>query len=58
MVNITLGVLFLKNYLFFVVLAHCCVQAFSNCGEWGYDSVFVVYRLLIAVASLIAKHGL
>ena len=35
----------------------CCVQAFSSCGEGGL--LFVVVRgLLIAVASLVAEHGL
>ena len=36
---------------------HCCVQAFSNCVEWGL--LFVVVRgLLIVVASLAVEHGL
>ena len=35
----------------------CCAQAFSSCGEWGL--LFIVVRgLLIAVASLVAEHGL
>ena len=35
----------------------CCVRAFSSCGERGL--LFVVVRgLLIAVASLVAEHGL
>ena len=35
----------------------CCVWAFSSCGERGL--LFVVVRgLLIAVASLVAEHGL
>ena len=35
----------------------CCTQAFSSCGEWGL--LFLVVRgLLIAVASLVAEHGL
>ena len=35
----------------------CCAQAFSSCGEQGL--LFVVVRgLLIAVASLVAEHGL
>ena len=35
----------------------CCAQAFSSCGERGL--LFVVVRgLLIAVASLVAEHGL
>ena len=35
----------------------CCTRAFSSCGERGL--LFVVVRgLLIAVASLVVKHGL
>ena len=35
----------------------CCAQAFSSCGERGL--LFVAVRgLLIAVASLVAEHGL
>ena len=35
----------------------CYVRAFSGCGEWGL--LFVAVRgLLIAVASLVAEHGL
>ena len=35
----------------------CCSQAFSSCSERGL--LFVVVRgLLIAVASLVAEHGL
>ena len=35
----------------------CCAWAFSSCDEWGL--LFVeARRLLIAVASLVAKHGL
>ena len=35
----------------------CCARAFSSCGEQG--PLFVVVRqLLIAVASLVAEHGL
>ena len=35
----------------------CCAWAFSSCGERGL--FFVVVRgLLIAVASLVAEHGL
>ena len=36
---------------------HCCVQAFSSCGEWGL-LLLEVHGLLIAVASLVAEHGL
>ena len=35
----------------------CCARAFSNCGEQGL--LFVeVHGLLIAMASLVAEHGL
>ena len=35
----------------------CCVRAFSNCGKWGL--LFAAEGgLLIAVASLVAEHGL
>ena len=34
-----------------------CAQAFSSCGEQGLLLV-VVRGLLIAVASLVAEHGL
>ena len=45
-------------YLFLAVLGLlCCAQAFSSCGERGLLFV-VVRRLLIAVASLVAEHGL
>ena len=45
-------------YLFMAVLGlPCCTRAFSSCGERGL--LFVVVRgLLIAVASLVAEHGL
>ena len=35
----------------------CLARAFSSCGERGLLFV-VVSRLLIAVASLVAEHGL
>ena len=35
----------------------CCAGAFSSCGEWGLLFI-VVCGLLIAVASLVAEHGL
>ena len=35
----------------------CCTQAFSSCCEQGLLFV-VVHGLLIAVASLVAEHGL
>ena len=51
----------LKNFLFYLFLAalglHCCAWAFSSCGEQGL--LFIAVRgLLIAVASLVAEHGL
>ena len=36
---------------------HCCVRAFSSCGERGLLFV-AVHGLLIAVTSLVAEHGL
>ena len=35
----------------------CCAQAFSSCGEWELRFI-AVRELLIAVASLVAEHGL
>ena len=50
--------LFFLIYLFLASLGlRCCVQAFSSCGEQGLLFV-AVHRLLIAVASLVAEHGL
>ena len=45
-------------YLFLAALRlHCSARASSSCGEPGL--LFVVVRgLLIAVASLVAEHGL
>ena len=43
---------------FLAALDHlCCMRAFSSYGERGLLFV-VVCRLLIAVASLVAEHGL
>ena len=36
---------------------HCCAWAFSSCGEWGLLFI-AVHGLLIAVAYLVAEHGL
>ena len=36
---------------------HCCVRAFSSCGERGLLFV-AVCGLLIVVASLVVEHGL
>ena len=45
-------------YLFLAALGlHCCVWAFSSCGEWGL-LVAAVRGLLLAVASLVAELGL
>ena len=45
-------------YLFLAALGLCCcARAFSSCSE--RELLFVVVRgLLIAVASLVAEHGL
>ena len=47
-------------FSFFLLAAsglHCCMWAFSSCGEPGL--LFVeVHGLLIVVASLVAEHGL
>ena len=49
---------YLFIYLFLAALGlHCCAQAFSSCSEQGLLFV-AVCRLLIAVASLVAEHGL
>ena len=60
----TLNLVFLKKFLFiylFIYLAalglRCCARAFSSFGERGL--LFIVVRgLLIAMASLVAEHGL
>ena len=45
-------------YLFLAALGlRCCARAFSSCGERGLLLV-AVHGLLIAVASLVAEHGL
>ena len=45
-------------YLFLSVLSlHCCTWAFSSYGEQGVLFV-AVCGLLVAVASLVAEHGL
>ena len=46
------------HYLFLAALGlHCCARASPSCGEQGL--LFVEMRgLLIAVASLVAEHGL
>ena len=48
----------LKIYLFLAVLGLCCCMwAFSSCGDWRLLSAWGAW-LLIAMASLVAKHGL
>ena len=53
--------LFLKFIYLFLFLAavslRCCMRAFSSCGERG-PLFYEVRGLLIAVASLVAEHGL
>ena len=49
---------FIYLFLFLAVLGlHCCTQAFSSCSEGGLLFI-AVRRFLIAVASLVAEHGL
>ena len=56
---------FILNILFYFTVFYflaalglrCCTQAFSSCGKWGLLLV-AVHGLLIAVASLVAEHGL
>ena len=48
---------FLINYFMAALDLRCCTWAFSSCGEWGL--LFIAMRgFLIAVASLVAEHGL
>ena len=52
--------LFLKIVLLIFLAAlglHCCARAFSSCSKRGLLFV-AVHGLLIAVASLVAEHGL
>ena len=54
---------FYKFILLFIYLLlaalglRCCARTFSSCGERGL-LFFAVRGLLIAVASLVAEHGL
>ena len=49
---------FFLTYLFLAALGlHCYALSFSSCGERGLLFV-AVCGLLIAVASLVAEHGL
>ena len=47
---------FFNLFLFVSALGlHCCVWAFSSCGQWGLLFI-AVPGLLIVVASLVAEH--
>ena len=48
---------YLFIYFFAALGLRCCARAFSSCCEHGLLFV-AVRRLLTAVASLVAKHGL
>ena len=49
---------FLKMYLFLAVLGLCCFTwSFSTCSKLGL-LLTVGHGLLVAVASLVAEHGL
>ena len=60
MVVLVLGFFFLICFIYLFLAAfclRCCAGAFSSCGERGL--LFIAVRgLLIAVASLVAEHGL
>ena len=46
------------SFFFLVALSlHCCLQAFSGCGEQGLFFV-VVHKLLMEVASPVVEHRL
>ena len=54
-------IFFINLFIFILFLAvlglRCCARAFSTCHERGYSSV-AVRKLFVAVASLVAEHGL
>ena len=51
-------IIYLFIYLFMAALGlRCCTRAFSSCEERGLLFI-MVQGLLIAVASLVAEHGL
>ena len=52
-----LNFIYLFIYLLTALGLRCCAQAFCSCGEQGLLFV-AACRLLIAVASLVAEHGL
>ena len=49
--------IYLFTYLFWLCWVFVAARAFSSCSERGLLFV-VVHGLLIAVASLVAEHGL
>ena len=52
------GFIYVCMYLFMAALGlHCCARAFSSFSELGLLFI-AVHGLLIAVASLVAEHGL
>ena len=59
--GLSLDIFFLINELIYLFLAalglRCCMWAFSSCGKRGLLFV-AVHGLLVAVVSLVAKHGL
>ena len=58
----TFRIFFLYKFIYFIPFIFglglcCCAWAFSSCSKW--ELLFVaVHRLLIAVSSLVAEHGL
>ena len=54
---------FFNKFIYFIYLflavqgLHCCIWAFSSCGERGLLLV-AMHGLLIALASLVSEHGL
>ena len=61
--NLSKSFFFLNKFTYFIYLffgalgLHCYTRAFSSCGEWGLLFV-AMCGFLIAVASLVAEHGL
>ena len=56
LVSFIAKVCFFVFYFLAALGLRCGAQAFSSCGERGL--LFVAARGLIAVASLVAEHGL
>ena len=54
-VTLLLLLLYLFIYFFAALGLRCCARAFSSCGGLLFATV---RRLLIAMASLVAEHGL